>query len=98
VEKLYEISYPTSMSDAQDKYLWVAPLSPSSVLDLVIHRQGAQATGQAHILRTFHASQCMCDMGTKGPTLCKWNSCGICNVVGSAFKGVAFGVPYNIGR
>ncbi|KAG1772974.1 hypothetical protein EV702DRAFT_1132100 [Suillus placidus] len=81
VEKLYEISYPTGISDAQDKYL-----------------QGSQATGQAHILRTFHASQCICDMGTKGPTLCKWNSCGICNIVGSAFRGLAFGVPYNIGR
>ncbi|KAG2111733.1 hypothetical protein DEU56DRAFT_919961 [Suillus clintonianus] len=81
VEKLYEISYPTSISDAQDKYL-----------------QGTQATGQARILRTFHASQCICDMGTKGPMLCKWNSCGICNVVGSAFKGVAFGVQYNTGR
>lgn len=81
VEKLYEISYPKSISDAQDKYL-----------------QGSQATGQAHILRTFHAAQCICDMGTKGPMLCKWNSCGICNVVGSAFKSVAFGVPYNIGR
>ncbi|KAG1901778.1 uncharacterized protein F5891DRAFT_230765 [Suillus fuscotomentosus] len=81
VEKLYEISYPASISDAQDKYL-----------------QGSQTTGQAHILRTFHASQCICDMGTKGPTLCKWNSCGICNVVGSAFRSVAFGVQSNIGR
>ncbi|KAG2357868.1 hypothetical protein BDR07DRAFT_1419140 [Suillus spraguei] len=81
VEKLYEISYPASISDARDKYL-----------------RGSQATGQAHILRTFHAAQCICDMGTKGPILCKWTSCGICNVVSSAFRGVAFGVPYNIGR
>ncbi|KAG1752325.1 uncharacterized protein EDB91DRAFT_511232 [Suillus paluster] len=81
VEKLYEISYPARISDAQDKYL-----------------QDIKAAGQPRVLRTFHASQCICDMGTKGPMLCKWNSCGICNVVGSAFKGVAFGVPYNIGR
>ncbi|KAG1717637.1 hypothetical protein EDB19DRAFT_2000072 [Suillus lakei] len=81
VDKLYEISYPPGISDAQNKYL-----------------QGIQATGQALILRTFHASQCICDMGTKVPTLCKWNSCGICNAVGSAFRGVAFGAPYNIGR
>lgn len=81
VEKVYEISYPARISDAQDKYL-----------------HDIEATGQTRILRTFHASQCICDMGTKGPTLCEWNSCGICNVVGSAFKGVAFGIPYNTGR
>lgn len=81
VEKLYEISYPASISDARDKY-----------------QQGSQSTGQAHILRTFHATQCICDMGTKGPILCKWTSCGICNVVSSAFRCVAFGAPYNIGR
>ncbi|OJA12645.1 hypothetical protein AZE42_07953 [Rhizopogon vesiculosus] len=62
------------------------------------YQQDIEATGQPRILRTFHASQCICDMGTKGPVLCKWKSCGICNVVGSAFRGVAFGVPYNTGR
>ncbi|EGN91905.1 hypothetical protein SERLA73DRAFT_66690 [Serpula lacrymans var. lacrymans S7.3] len=49
-------------------------------------------------IRTFHASQCICDMGTKGPVLCDWGSCGICNIARSAFKGVAFSVPYNKGR
>ncbi|KAJ8592275.1 hypothetical protein M405DRAFT_931624 [Rhizopogon salebrosus TDB-379] len=81
VEKLYEISYPANISNAQEN-----------------HQHGIRATGQPRILRTFHASQCICDMGTKSPVLCEWKSCGICSVVGSAFKGVAFGVPYNTGR
>jgi len=61
-------------------------------------RQSLESTGGVRLVRTFHASQCMCDMGTRGAVLCAWHSCGICNIVKSAFKGVAFGAPYNKGR
>ncbi|KAH7929046.1 hypothetical protein BV22DRAFT_1003552 [Leucogyrophana mollusca] len=72
---------------------------PSNVIaEKDAHRQKLESAGRIQLLRTFHASQCICDMGTKSPKMCSWNSCGICNVVGSAFKGVAFGVPHNKGR
>ncbi|KAI5985221.1 hypothetical protein EDC04DRAFT_2500237, partial [Pisolithus marmoratus] len=39
-----------------------------------------------------------CDMGTNGPALCTWGSCGICNIVKSAFREIAFGASFNKGR
>ncbi|KAH7910201.1 hypothetical protein BJ138DRAFT_1088159 [Hygrophoropsis aurantiaca] len=82
VEKLYEISYPSEVAAEKDAY-----------------RQKLESLAtNLQWLRTFHASQCICDIGTKGPKLCSWNSCGICNVVRSAFKNIAFGAPYNKGR
>ncbi|KIJ65303.1 hypothetical protein HYDPIDRAFT_131707 [Hydnomerulius pinastri MD-312] len=72
---------------------------PSDVLaDKDAFRQNLESNGSVRLMRTFHASQCICDMGTKGAVLCDWRSCGICNIVKSAFKGVAFGAPYNKGR
>ncbi|KAF8449242.1 hypothetical protein L210DRAFT_3387990 [Boletus edulis BED1] len=61
-------------------------------------RQSLESGGGVRLLRTFHASQCICDMGTKGTVLCDWHSCGICNIVKSAFERVAFGAPGNKGR
>jgi len=61
-------------------------------------RQSLESGGGVRLLRTFHASQCICDMGTKGTVLCDWRSCGICNIVKSGFQRVAFGAPGNKGR
>lgn len=61
-------------------------------------RQSLESGGGVRLLRTFHASQCICDMGTKGTVLCDWRSCGICNIVKSGFACVAFGAPGNKGR
>lgn len=61
-------------------------------------RQSLESDGGVRLLRTFHASQCICDMGTKGTVLCDWRSCGICNIVKSSFERVAFGAPGNKGR
>ncbi|KAF8835953.1 hypothetical protein BDN67DRAFT_984274 [Paxillus ammoniavirescens] len=61
-------------------------------------RESLEFAGGVRLLRTFHASQCICDMGTRGAVLCSWRSCGICNIVKSAFKGVAFGASHNKGR
>ncbi|KAL4062339.1 hypothetical protein J3A83DRAFT_1864565 [Scleroderma citrinum] len=58
----------------------------------------ASSSGGMRLFRTFHASQCICDMGTNGTVLCTWASCGVCNIVKSAFKGVSFGAPHNKGR
>lgn len=60
--------------------------------------QHLKSTGGMRLFRTFHASQCICNMGTNGPTLCTWGSCGICNIVKSAFREIAFGAPFNKGR
>ncbi|KZP04320.1 hypothetical protein FIBSPDRAFT_844086 [Athelia psychrophila] len=49
-------------------------------------------------LRTFHASQCICDLGVGNAVLCNFQACGICNAVKTSFKGFAFGIPQNVGR
>ncbi|TFK27462.1 hypothetical protein FA15DRAFT_723863 [Coprinopsis marcescibilis] len=49
-------------------------------------------------IRTFHSSQCICDLGYKDSALCSFKSCGICSIVKSSFKSLAFGVPFNKGR
>lgn len=49
-------------------------------------------------LRTFHSSQCICDLGVGDAVLCNFQACGICNIVKSSFRAFAFGVPQNIGR
>lgn len=72
--------------------------SPVIVAEKESYAQKLKSSGGVRLLRTFHASQCMCDMGTKGTALCTWSSCGICNIIKSAFKGVAFGAPHNKGR
>lgn len=50
------------------------------------------------LIRTFHAAQCICDMGTKSASLCDFKSCGICPIVKSSFGEFAFGEQYNVGR
>ncbi|KAF9533958.1 hypothetical protein CPB83DRAFT_782603 [Crepidotus variabilis] len=49
-------------------------------------------------VRSFHASQCICDLGTKEVALCNFKSCGICSIVKSCFKTFAFGLCSNNGR
>ncbi|KAJ7067312.1 hypothetical protein C8F01DRAFT_664506 [Mycena amicta] len=49
-------------------------------------------------IRVFHSAQCICDMGTKGPVLCDFKSCGICCVVKSSFHEFVFGDKFNNGR
>ncbi|KAG6330965.1 hypothetical protein ID866_8126 [Astraeus odoratus] len=61
------------------------------------YSQGLKSIGRVRVARTFHASQCICDLGTKKIALCSWKSCGICNIIGTAFKAVAFGAPHHSG-
>jgi len=49
-------------------------------------------------IRSFHSSQCICDLGTKDPVLCGFKSCGICSILKSCFGTFAFGLSYNNGR
>lgn len=49
-------------------------------------------------LRTFHSTQCICDIGTINVRFCTWPSCGICAILKSAFTAFEFGVKSNSGR
>ncbi|PPQ63935.1 hypothetical protein CVT24_009110 [Panaeolus cyanescens] len=49
-------------------------------------------------VRSFHSSQCICDLGTKEASLCNFKSCGICTIVKSSFRQFAFGANFNSGR
>ncbi|KAJ2917360.1 hypothetical protein MD484_g3079, partial [Candolleomyces efflorescens] len=49
-------------------------------------------------VRSFHSSQCICDLGAKEPVLCNFKSCGICSIIKSGFKSFAFGMSSNQGR
>ncbi|KAF8150096.1 hypothetical protein B0H34DRAFT_667316 [Crassisporium funariophilum] len=49
-------------------------------------------------VRSFHGSQCICDLGYKDSALCNFKSCGICTIVKSAFRSFAFGLSLNSGR
>ncbi|TFK36684.1 hypothetical protein BDQ12DRAFT_699509 [Crucibulum laeve] len=49
-------------------------------------------------IRSFHSSQCICDLGFKDATLCDFKSCGVCSIIKSSFKSFAFGAPFNTGR
>ncbi|KAF8972247.1 hypothetical protein BDZ97DRAFT_1018426 [Flammula alnicola] len=62
------------------------------------HDQYRAANPKFEEVRSFHSSQCICDLGSKEPTLCNFKSCGICAIVKSSFKSFAFGVSYNNGR
>ncbi|THU94584.1 hypothetical protein K435DRAFT_668206 [Dendrothele bispora CBS 962.96] len=59
------------------------------------HRKRLQSAKE---LRTFHAAQCICNLGVSQAVLCDFKSCGICTVVKSSFKTFAFGEPTNNGR
>ncbi|KAF9463919.1 hypothetical protein BDZ94DRAFT_1217417 [Collybia nuda] len=52
----------------------------------------------AEEIRTFHSSQCICNLGYKNLALCTFKSCGICCIAKSAFKDLAFGASFNTGR
>ena len=54
--------------------------------------------GKLHPLRTYHASQCICDFGVNDLKLCSWQSCGICSILKSSFSEFEFGAKRNIGR
>ncbi|KDR68591.1 hypothetical protein GALMADRAFT_1036536 [Galerina marginata CBS 339.88] len=49
-------------------------------------------------VRSFHSSQCICDLGSKEPVLCNFKSCSICCIVKSSFNSFAFGASSNNGR
>jgi hypothetical protein len=62
------------------------------------HDQFKASNASFEEVRSFHSSQCICDLGTKEPTLCGFRSCGICSIIKSCFKAFAFGVSHNSGR
>lgn len=56
------------------------------------------SAGSVQMLRTFHSSQCICNLGHLDSKICDTPSCGICSVLKSSFKLFAFGIPHNDGR
>ncbi|EAU83113.2 hypothetical protein CC1G_11639 [Coprinopsis cinerea okayama7 len=62
------------------------------------HDQYRSMNPQLTEIRSFHSSQCICDLGYKDSVLCNFKSCGICCTVKSGFKAFAFGAPFNKGR
>ncbi|KAI0080963.1 hypothetical protein K474DRAFT_48002 [Panus rudis PR-1116 ss-1] len=71
------------------------PWSITSQFDA--YRAQLDATSYLRDLRTYHASQCICDFGVKDMSFCNWKSCGICKILKSSFREHAFGEPYNRG-
>ncbi|KAK7682518.1 hypothetical protein QCA50_014318 [Cerrena zonata] len=62
------------------------------------YRTALDATAYLRDLRTYYADQCMCDMGVYDLKFCEWDSCGICKVLKSSFRQLAFGAQYDSGR
>ncbi|KAI0695393.1 hypothetical protein BC835DRAFT_1482828 [Cytidiella melzeri] len=61
------------------------------------YRRKLDSKEQLRDLRTYHASQCICDFGVNELTLCSWRSCGICCIIKSSFAVLAFDVEHNNG-
>ncbi|CAL1717324.1 unnamed protein product [Somion occarium] len=72
---------------------------PSSVTSRFnAYRMKLDTTAYLRDIRTYHAAQCICDLGVNNMTFCSWGSCGTCKVLKSAFREFAFGVQCNTGR
>ena len=92
---MYEVHYPRGILGSHDQYKLVLFHGHEPTLLTFSHRQ---VNSDKIVIRTFHAAQCICDMGTKEPALCSFKSCGTCCIVKSGFKEFAFGDRYNVGR
>ncbi|KAJ7168651.1 hypothetical protein C8R46DRAFT_1162942 [Mycena filopes] len=100
-----------SFTDVRAQFLseWDSPNAARPRIDKVYQvsvprdiraRHNAYRASQraAEEIRVFHSAQCICDLGTKTPTLCTFKSCGICCIVKSSFHEFAFGEKFNNGR
>jgi len=71
----------------------------TSPRDVQAKYDARKKSGQGGLeIRTFHSSQCICDLGVGDPALCNFQACGICTTVKTSFKAFAFGVSQNTGR
>ncbi|KAF5367730.1 hypothetical protein D9758_009883 [Tetrapyrgos nigripes] len=86
---------------------WDSQVKPSveKVYEVILPRDAqnrhatySQTLRPAKELRTFHASQCVCNLGVQQPVLCDFKSCGTCCILKSAFRTFAFGETANLGR
>jgi len=94
-EKIYEITISRDVRAKHDAYGYDVRIVQDSSLTCAPHRTKHPSLKE---IRTFHSSQCICDLGSKEAALCNFKACGICNIVKSSFKAFAFAVPYNTGR
>jgi hypothetical protein len=95
--KVYEIINPRDVRNQHERYRQVVPCHMfDSRKRLKVKYRSSYPTFEE--IRSFHSSQCICDLGHKEPTLCNYKSCGICLIVKSSFKSFAFGVTSNSGR
>ena len=95
VDKVYEAHHSRDILGSHDQYKLALFHSHERTLLTFSHRQD---NPDKILIRTFHAAQCICDMGTKEPALCNLKSCGTCCIIKSSFKEFAFGERYNVGR
>ncbi|PCH42127.1 hypothetical protein WOLCODRAFT_137719 [Wolfiporia cocos MD-104 SS10] len=61
-------------------------------------RKQLHATTGVHEISTYHGAQCICDFAVNDVTLCDWKSCGVCKILRSSFKQLAFDEQYSSGR
>ncbi|KAF8808620.1 hypothetical protein BYT27DRAFT_7137078 [Phlegmacium glaucopus] len=94
--KVYEIINPRAVRNQHERYRRVPLTKFDSGNRLNSKRRLSYPTFEE--IRSFHSSQCICDLGHKEPTLCNFKSCGICSIAKSSFKSFAFGVASNNGR
>lgn len=62
------------------------------------HRQKLLSIGPVENLPTFYSSQCVCNLGYRDSEICDKPSCGICAVLRSSFRSLAFGKLNDNGR
>jgi len=60
--------------------------------------QKLMSAGSMEVLRTYHSSQCICNLGHLDSQICDKPSCGICSILKSSFRSFAFGDQFNNGR
>jgi hypothetical protein len=99
VEKIYQVILPRD-DEARKKsyrYVWQSEPSLNETLLISTASEKSASTG-LRMLPTYHASQCICNLGVKSSSLCDILSCGICQIVKSSFNVFAFGIPHNSGR
>ncbi|KAI0090990.1 hypothetical protein BDY19DRAFT_991587 [Irpex rosettiformis] len=103
-------SWPFSNIVTQFSHDWrdAQPASIMKVIEIIparetrakfdAYRRKLDETGKSRQLRTYHASQCICDFGVNDLTFCTWQSCGICSILKSSFTTFAFNEKHNTGR
>ena len=96
--KVYEIINPRDVRNQHERYRRVPRGGQIYQAETGLTSKHRSSYPAFEEVRSFHSSQCICDLGHKEPILCNFKSCGICLIVKSSFKSFAFGASSNSGR